>query len=202
MSIDVPSTRAVQRWQERAEELHEEATLMSASTPTSAQIREAYEREADAKDARDANRTALLPGGETDDGDRITDEGETRFFNRKRPAPHKPPVPIKSARPTMLGGMAGAPRPIALGAGFEPPRNRDTLTPTEPGAQTIDARIERLWLQKIAAAQEAGKNARHCHGPLCMSGKHLVETCSCGCDGCELVVDLLITAQREITGRE
>ena len=145
VSMHDQSARAVERWEARADEIRDEATLVSVrDAPTWAEIRAEYEREADAKDARDANRTALLPGGEPDD-DRITDEGETRFFNRKRPAPHKPPVPIKSTRPTMLGGMAGAPDPKrlalalkpgaksgpALGAGFEPPRDPPVPTPGE-----------------------------------------------------------------------
>ncbi len=126
-------------------------------------------------------------------------------------------------RATLLGGLAGAPErprssptrtaeafrkahpssPTLVSEGIAPPQaKRDTPTPTEPGASTLDARIERLWHEKLAAAQEAGKDARHCHGPLCMTGEHPVEACGCSCDACGLVLDLLVAAQREIKGRE
>jgi hypothetical protein len=85
-----------------------------------------------------------------------------------------------------------------------PPRpERETPTPTDPMAPSLDTRIERLWLRKIAAAQEAGQEARHCHGPTCF--RDMVDgiaVCECTCTGCVLVGEFLIAAKREITGRE
>ncbi len=71
-------------------------------------------------------------------------------------------------------------------------RERDTLTPTQPSAPTLDRRIERLWHAKIEAALLAGKNARHCHGARCFQQGQDISACECRCDSCALVVDLLI----------
>ncbi len=81
-------------------------------------------------------------------------------------------------------------------------RDRDALTPTEPSGPSLDWRIERLWHRKLAAAQEAGKDARHCYGGRCFHEHQAIRVCECTCDGCVLVGELLIAAKREITGRE
>ncbi len=91
------------------------------------------------------------------------------------------------------GRIAGAPRAR---------RDRDALTPTEPSGPNLDWQIERLWHRKIAAAQEAGKDARHCYGGRCFHEHEAIRVCECNCDGCVLVGELLIAAKREITGRE
>ena len=67
---------------------------------------------------------------------------------------------------------------------------------------TITKRIERVWHEKIAAAQEAGQNARHCHGARCLEGQNGIALCDCPCDGCARILDLLTQAMRETTGRE
>jgi hypothetical protein len=61
-------------------------------------------------------------------------------------------------------------------------------------------RVERLWKEKVAAAQEAGKNAWHCYEASCMPDSDQIAYCGCKCDGCTLVLDLLLQAQREILG--
>ncbi len=79
--------------------------------------------------------------------------------------------------------------------GSAPLAANDALTPTAPAEHTIDGRIKRLWHEKIAAAQEAGQDARHCHGARCAAG-----ACECQCDGCALIHRLLIEARQEILG--
>jgi hypothetical protein len=269
------SARAVERWQRRAIEIREESSAPSAeSEPTSAEIAAAFHAEADKKDARDAlnppaptdadviarfqgtapgeNAATLrrdhheLPSVE-DEGDRSTDEELTRVQARKRqPPPHAPPRPI-GGRPTLLGGLAGAPleqptsdpkrtaREFAARAPREPSwnqkraaqlrsegmgaeearrqaeeegraanaspgakRDRDTLTPTDPSAPTLDARVERLWHEKIAAAQEAGQNVAHCHGERCMHRGEGIALCDCRCEGCARLLALLIAAERDV----
>jgi hypothetical protein len=64
----------------------------------------------------------------------------------------------------------------------------------------IVARVERRWHEKVAAAQEAGQNARHCHGERCIAEGEEISHCACTCAGCVLVLNLLVRAQREIIG--
>lgn len=187
-------------------------------------------------------------GRETfDDATKVMDIGAARDAVAKAtggapvPPPHRPPVPLKSTRPTMVGAPPAPPREPAperepswvekrvahladlarqAGERFDPAaarrqaeregqiagaapgrRDRDTLTPTEPSAPSLDARIERLWHHKIAAAIEAGKDARHCHGERCFHETHSVSACECHCDGCAMVTDLLTDATREVMGK-
>lgn len=243
---------------------------------------------------RPAPATAALPSAAVeDDGDRETGEEGTRMWERPavtttvRP-PHAPPRPIRSARPTMVGGLDGAklerpqmsaartaeafrkahpssptlvsegveppppppsaPRSVpleevaqldaatlarvdAMAARFGVPReeilvrcaergtmdlealalmfhalgkpandettvSRETLTPTEPSMPAMDARVERRWHEKIAAAQDAGQHVQHCHGERCPIG-----ACACRCDGCIRINGLLVEARREVLGR-
>ncbi len=153
-----------------------------------------------AEDARERARgePATSPIAE-EDGDRPTGEEHTRVMSArevreaareraaKRP-PHPRPVPIPEARPTLIGGVLGG-------------AERFTPTPTEPSAPTLDARIERLWHQKIAAAREAGEDADHCYGSRCFHEAPSVNACECRCDGCKRVTALLHQATREITRR-
>jgi hypothetical protein len=74
---------------------------------------------------------------------------------------------------------------------------RETLTPTDPHVPAMDARVERRWHEKIAAAQEAGQHVQHCHGERCVLG-----ACGCRCDGCIRINGLLAEARREVLGRE
>lgn len=75
---------------------------------------------------------------------------------------------------------------------------RDTITPTDPSAPTLDARVERLWHEKVAAAQEAGQDARHCHGEKCMDRGEGIALCDCRCEGCGRLLALLISAERAV----
>jgi hypothetical protein len=74
--------------------------------------------------------------------------------------------------------------------------SRETLTPTEPSMPAMDARVERRWHEKIAAAQDAGQHVQHCHGERCPLG-----ACACRCDGCIRINGLLVEARREVLGR-
>lgn len=258
------------------------------ATETPDQIRARLEAEEDRREqARACGEAGPLPTLDEDDarptGELFGDDEQTRVHDAsavrnavakatgapatQRPPPHKPPVPIKPSRPTLLGGITGAPAvplntrtahridvlfwsKLALAAKdgaqtahCEGPRcngqiavcdclcarcdlrralhaqatveivgpdtagelaehARDTITPTEPSAPTLDARIQRLWHHKIAAALEDGKNARHCYGAPCFHNSEAITACECNCDGCVLVGELLIAAHREITGRE
>jgi hypothetical protein len=64
----------------------------------------------------------------------------------------------------------------------------------------VAARVERRWHELVAAAQEAGKDARHCHGKACMTEGEEIDRCACACAGCVLVLDLLVQAEGEIIG--
>jgi hypothetical protein len=128
-----------------------------------------------------------------------------------------------------LGGLAGSHEPswvekqaaVLVAGGMDPAEARKqaeeegrlanaapgsarppTPTPTEPGASKLDARIERRWAQKCAHAQNAGKNANHCHGPKCLQHGSDVSLCECGCDWCRLVVALHVQAEREIRAED
>ena len=57
----------------------------------------------------------------------------------------------------------------------------------------MDARVERRWHEKVAAAQQAGQDASHCHGERCVLG-----ACECRCDGCIRINGLLVEARREV----
>jgi hypothetical protein len=136
-------------------------------------------------------------------------------------------VRLTPMRPTLFGGVVGGPaadpswgeRRMAelaehareAGEPFKPeearqqaPREgRSAGTPLPPtGEPTLDARAERLWHQKITAADEAGENVVHCYGAACFHDGEAISACACDCDGCVLVGELLIAAHREITGRE
>lgn len=135
----------------------------------------------------------------------------------------------KGRRPTLLGGLLGQREPSwvekrtdqLVGQGVDAVEARHqaeeegrlanaapgaarppTPTPTEPGREKIDARIERRWHQKIAAAQEAGKDARHCDGQRCLQEGRDLSACLCQCNGCRIVVALLVQAGREIRAEE
>jgi hypothetical protein len=77
-----------------------------------------------------------------------------------------------------------------------------TPTPTEPGREKIDARIERRWGQKVAASRATGKNASHCHGERCLEEGRDVSLCACGCAPCRLVVSLHVQAEREVRAED
>jgi hypothetical protein len=77
-------------------------------------------------------------------------------------------------------------------------RDRDRLTPTEPDVPVVDSKILHRWHEKIARAQGNGREARHCHGPLCMAAGEAVDFCRCTCSGCALITSLYVTAHREI----
>jgi hypothetical protein len=86
----------------------------------------------------------------------------------------------------------------ALGkpANDEATARRETLTPTDPSTPAMDARVERRWHEKIAAAQEAGQHVQHCHGECCVLG-----ACECRCDRCIRIKGLLAEARREVLGK-
>jgi hypothetical protein len=65
----------------------------------------------------------------------------------------------------------------------------------EPSAEEqIDPKVRGIWIAKLAAAQEAGQHARHCHGSTC---KNAGPRCGCWCEGCRLVAKLYGAALRE-----
>lgn len=147
-------------------------------------------------------------GRETfDDATKVMDIGAARDAVAKAtgaasaPPPHRRPVPLQSTRPTMVGGMGEAPPAERAQRVREAWGVDDPMTPTDPSAPSLDARIERLWHLKVAAAIEAGKDARHCHGERCFHETESVSACECHCDGCAMVTDLLIDATREVRGR-
>jgi hypothetical protein len=80
--------------------------------------------------------------------------------------------------------------------GPQTPAERAELDKQQPPG--LNARIERLWHEKVAAAQEAGHNARHCYGDVCLPGGDQIAYCGCKCNACTLVLDLFLQAQREV----
>jgi hypothetical protein len=125
---------------------------------------------------------------------------------------------ITRARPTLLGGMAGAPptpepswvtkRAAQLVArGGDPAAARrqaeeeGLIANAAPGAKRdaprTEARIRSRWL---ALVQEAGDDARHCQGERCKARCEEVPPCGCRCDGCALLFTLFVRAEREIVG--
>jgi hypothetical protein len=82
--------------------------------------------------------------------------------------------------------------------GPQTPAERAELDKRQPPG--LADRVERLWKEKVAAAQEAGHNARHCYEASCMPDSDQIAYCGCKCDACTLVLDLLLQAQREILG--
>jgi hypothetical protein len=165
------------------------------------------------------------PPADDDEGwDRDTGEEGTRMWERppvtrtERP-PHAPPRPM-GGRPTLLGGLAGAPlvqprmdhrRTVEdfakrHGAGMGgaqilpvPVPRRETPTPTEPSTPAIDAEIQRRWAELVAAAQEKGIEVGHCHaGEKCMDRGEGIALCACRCDGCARLLALLVKAEAQI----
>jgi hypothetical protein len=173
---------------------------------STAEIRARFEQEAEAR-----SQARGAPPSSTDE-DEPEDE-RTRVYSKQR---------VRGA--TLLGGLAGAPleRPVSsptrtaeafrkahpslptlLSEGAEPPpATRDTLTPTAPGVPGLDAAVERAWHSKIEASRGAGKDTRHCHGARCMRRGSGTDLCDCKCDGCSRLLDLLVDAVRDVTGRE
>jgi hypothetical protein len=75
-----------------------------------------------------------------------------------------------------------------------PPVARETASVPPPVEPPQDPRVKRRWYALIAQAQEAGEDARHCHGERCVLGG-----CACQCEGCALIAKLLIKAKRDRT---
>jgi hypothetical protein len=87
-------------------------------------------------------------------------------------------------------------RPAALttppgGPANDAPREMASVPP--PVETPMDPALRVRWHALIAKAQEAGKNAHHCHGERCV-----LEACKCQCDGCDFIAALLRKARREI----
>jgi hypothetical protein len=149
----------------------------------------------------------------------------------ERPVPSAARTAQLGRRPTLFGGLQPPPREPTwdekrsdqlVGQGIDPAMARQqaveegfvaravasgaarpsTPTPTLPGVETIDTRIERRWHEKTEAAQQAGKDPNHCHGPTCLEHGRDVTLCECGCPSCRLSVSLFIQARREIRAED
>ena len=48
------------------------------------------------------------------------------------------------------------------------------------------------------AAQAQGEDASRCHGALCLTRTERTELCECPCDGCGLLLELLVRAERDV----
>lgn len=63
-------------------------------------------------------------------------------------------------------------------------------------------RIMARWAVLCAEADARGLAAYHCDSAACWSSAPDVEVCGCSCEGCTRAGELLLQAQREITGHE
>ena len=156
------------------------APSMAPPPPSSdevvALIRARYEAEADERDARsgacdvaeDARRTVEVPRVEVDADQRPTDEELTVVRDRK--PPHKPPVPIKSDRATLLGVVDAA-----------PPRATPTLPCPAP-----------------APRDDGHCGGADCfqsdHEPR---GENEIDACSCPCAACIEAAEALLREEEE-----
>jgi hypothetical protein len=95
---------------------------------------------------------------------------------------------------------SSAPPPPVRVLGKSEPGRPDSADPKAP---SLDARIQRRWRELVAAALDAGQDARHCQREKCFhNDREAIEVCECDCDGCARAGELYIAAKREITGRE
>ena len=116
------------------------------------------------------------------------------------PPPHRPPVPVKSSRLTMLGGMLGAPLPA-------------------PAPVADDDAIEACFQALCDKARKAGLAVGHCHNGAegCEEGDAApptpagiasakwravgtVDSCMCNCEGCRRIAAYALQAQRTVLG--
>lgn len=128
-----------------------------------------------------------------------------------RTAPREPSWVDKRAAQLVAGGAGAEARERAAREGSAANASpgaagdRDTLTPTDPSARPLDARVSRRWAELVAAAHLAGDDAAHCHGAMCKMQGEGIALCECQCDACGLLLELLVQAERDVrreTGQE
>jgi hypothetical protein len=72
--------------------------------------------------------------------------------------------------------------------------------PSRKLEEKLDPRVDRLWKQRVAAAQLAGEDVQHCNTPKCFDTGGDIAACYCGCPGCTRVRKLLSDAVQEVLG--